>query len=81
MDITAFVTPEVLVCYKILPFGLTNSPALFNRKIRQVLAGLRGVEVFINYFIIHSSNFEDHVQLLRIVLQRFRNVHMTVNAK
>ena len=77
-DVTAFGTPSGLYRYRVLPFGLTNSPAVFNRKIRQVLGDLRGVEVFVDDVLLHTSSFEDHLELLRTVLHRLSDFAMTV---
>ncbi len=68
--ITAFATPRGLYQYRVLPFGLANSPAVFNRRIRQVLGDLNGIEVFVDDVLIHSTDLEEHVKLLRTVLDK-----------
>ncbi|XP_063847238.1 uncharacterized protein LOC135092552 [Scylla paramamosain] len=76
--ITAFANPSGLYQYRVLPFGLANSPVVFNRRIRQVLGDLNGVEVFVDDVLIHSTYLEDHVRLLRMVLDKLRDANMTV---
>ena len=39
-DISAFVTPDGLYHYKIMTFGMKNSPATFQRLINTIIAGI-----------------------------------------
>jgi len=77
-EITAFTSPAGLYQFRVLPFGLSNSPAVFNRVMRQVLQGIRGVEAFIDDILVHSSTFEEHLEVLEEVFQRLKNANMTV---
>ncbi|XGW23594.1 hypothetical protein V3C99_005654, partial [Haemonchus contortus] len=44
---SAFTTPEGLFEFKVLPFGLSTSPAIFQRLMDMVLSELKGDEVFV----------------------------------
>ncbi|XP_076031045.1 uncharacterized protein LOC143019237 [Oratosquilla oratoria] len=77
-QVTAVATPNGLYQFKVLPFGLTNSPAVFNRAMRKVLHGIHGVEAFVDDILIHSSTFEEHLEILEKVLKRLSSVNMTV---
>ncbi|XP_076057222.1 uncharacterized protein LOC143034759 [Oratosquilla oratoria] len=63
-QVTAVATPNGLYQFKVLTFGLTNSPAVFNRAMRQVLHGIHRVEAFVNDILIHSFTFEEHLEIL-----------------
>ena len=39
-EISAFVTPDGLYQYKVMPFGMKNSPATFQRLINMIITGL-----------------------------------------
>ena len=76
--LTAFATPEGLFQYTVLPFGLNNSPAVFNRMMRQVLRGIPQVEVFMDDVLIHTASFAEHLQILDQVFARLEEYHLTV---
>lgn len=63
-----------------MPLGLRNSPSTFQRFMDVTLAGLRGNSclIYLDDCLIFSSNIDDHVKSLRDVLQRFRDVKLTV---
>ncbi|XP_069190416.1 uncharacterized protein [Procambarus clarkii] len=73
---TAFMTSEGLYQFTVLPFGLVNAPAVFNRTMRKVLGGIEGVEIFVDDVLIHSSTWEEHLQLPRQVFSRLQGVGM-----
>ena len=71
---TAFSTPYGLYEFNVMPFGLTGAPGLFQRLMENVLKGLQ-FEICLIYLddvVIFSSTFDEHVERLRIVFQRFR---------
>ena len=57
-----------------MPFGLTNAPAVFQRMMDKVLAGLIGriVMVYLDDIVIYSRSEEGHVQHLELVFARLR---------
>ena len=59
-EISAFVTPYGLYQYKVMPFGMKNSPASFQRLINKVIADLEGCEAYIDDVIIYSDTWEEH---------------------
>jgi hypothetical protein len=72
---TAFCTPEGLFQFKVMPFGLCNAPATFQRLMDMVLAGLQWSNclVYLDDVIIPGRTFEEHMENLQSVLERFRN--------
>ena len=52
-EITAFVTPDGLLQDKVMPFGMKNSPATFQRLVNKVISGLDGVAAYIDDIIIY----------------------------
>ena len=76
MEKAAFVTPQGLYEFHIMPFGVTNAPAVFQRLMARVLSGLNPedgpdfVSVYIDDILIFSWTLEEHLEHLRLVLQR-----------
>ena len=71
---TAIATPEGLFEFNVMPFGLCNAPATFQRLMDCVLAGLHWETclVYLDDVIIIGRSFEDHLCNLRNVFQRLR---------
>ena len=71
---TTFITPHGLYCYNVMPFGLKNTRATYQRlgaKIFQPLMG-KTVEVYINDMLIKSKERLNHVKNLQ---ETFKLLH------
>lgn len=71
---TAFVTRNGLFQFSVMPFGLCNSPATFERLMETVLAGLhfKICLVYIDDIIVFGKTFEETLQNLEYVFQRLQ---------
>ena len=78
-EISAFVTPDGLYQYKVMPFGMKNAPATFQRMMNQCLEGLPGVEVYVDDIVVYSDTWKEHVCRLKAVLDRLKVANLTVN--
>ena len=69
---TAFITRDGLFQFKVLPFGVANGPACFERLMETVLAGLQWkfCLVYLDDIIVYGATFEEHLMRLELVLQR-----------
>ena len=56
-EISAFVTPDGLFQYKVMPFGIKNSHATFQRLINQVISGLTDCDAYIDDVIVYSETW------------------------
>ena len=56
-EVSAFVVDSNLYQYKVMPFGMKNASAKFQRMMHLLLNDLRGCEVNINDMIIYSKTF------------------------
>ena len=80
---TAFATPTGLYEFVVVPFGLTNAPAAFQRAMDDVFKGILGVFVFVflDDIIVASEDPEDHPRHLEAVLERLRGRRLQLKAK
>ena len=69
---TAFCTTEGLFQFKVMPFGLCNAPASFQRLMDLVLTGLQWSQclVYLDDIVVLGRSFEEHIQNLNAVFQR-----------
>ena len=67
---TAFVTRDGLYEFNVVPFGLCNAPATFQRTMDLALAGLKWTVclVYMDDIIIFSKTFEEHLEAVATVL-------------
>ena len=72
---TAFATPDGLFQFKVMPFGLSNAPATFQRLMEKVLRDLHWSTclVYLDDIIIFSRTIEEHVERLGEILFHLRN--------
>ena len=71
---TAFTTGRGLWQFKVMPFGLCNALATFERLMEQVLANLplQTALVYLDDILIPGRTFSHHLANLRTVFQRLR---------
>src|SRR5947207_603078 len=78
---TAFITQFGTYQFKVMPFGLCNAPATFQRLMNTVLDGLlwKFVVVYLDDLNIYSTTFPQHLDHLCIVLCRLREAGLKLN--
>lgn len=71
---TAFTTLEGLFEFTVMPFGLCNAPATFQRLMESVLAGLAREKcvVYLDDVLVMGKTFDEHIANLKEVFSRLR---------
>ncbi|CAF0913458.1 unnamed protein product [Didymodactylos carnosus] len=77
---TAFITHKGLFEFNVMPYGLTNGPATFQRLMDIVLAGFKWqcCLVYIDDIVIFSPTFDQHLIDLNNVLHKIREAELTL---
>ncbi|GFX41820.1 retrovirus-related Pol polyprotein from transposon 297 [Trichonephila clavipes] len=80
---TAFITPEGLYEFKVMPFGLCNAPATFERMMDNLLRHFKWTMClcYLDDIIVFSETFEDHLIRLRLVLKCVQEAGLKLNSK
>ena len=75
---TALRTNQGQFEFIVMPFGLCNAPATFQRLMNKVLADNIGkfIAVYLNDILIFSRNFDEHWQHLRWALEKLREAKL-----
>ncbi|CAL8153331.1 unnamed protein product [Prunus armeniaca] len=80
-ELTAFRTPKGIYCYKMMPFGLKNAGATYQRAMQKIFGDMlhKNVECYIDDLVIKSKRREDHLKDLRMVFNRFQKYQLKMN--
>ena len=72
---TAFATHSGLFQFRVMPFGLCNAPATFERLMDRVLQGLRWSRclVYLDDIISFGTTFDDSLDNLTLIFERLRS--------
>ncbi|XP_024032036.1 uncharacterized protein LOC112094694 [Morus notabilis] len=64
---TSFITDRGLYCYKVMPFGLKNAGATYQRLVNKMFTDQIGktMEVYVDDMLVKSRRSNDHVEDLR----------------
>ncbi|KAL0150131.1 hypothetical protein M9458_054558 [Cirrhinus mrigala] len=75
---TAFITPSGHYEYRMMPYGLSNSPSIFQNFTNEIFKDMlnRFVIVYIDDILFYSPNLEEHQSHFTRVLQRLREHHL-----
>ena len=63
-DITCFTTLYGNYNFKVMPFGLCNAPATFQREMNRIFFDLIGecVFIYIDDLVVFSPSYEQHIR-------------------
>ena len=78
---TFFVTSQGLFCYKVMPFGLKNAGATYQRLVNHMfrLQIGRNVEVYVDDMLVKSQDEGKHLDDLQETFDTLRQYHMKLN--
>jgi hypothetical protein len=81
MEKSAFITPWGVFCYRVMPFGLKNAGATYQRAMTTLFHDMmhREVEVYVDDIIAKSKTAEDHLSCLKKLFDRLRKYKLKLN--
>nr|GLL46496.1 uncharacterized protein LOC109150426 [Ipomoea trifida] len=80
-ELTAFRTPKGIYCYKVMPFGLKNAGATYQRAMQTIFDDMlhKMVECYVDDLVVKSKLRADHLGHLRKVFDRLRKFQLKMN--
>ena len=78
---TSFITSQCLFYYKVMPFGLKNAGATFQRLMNRMFMHQigRNVQVYVEDMLVKSIREDDHLSDLQETFDTFRSYNMKLN--
>ena len=78
---TSFVTSQGLFCYRVMPFGLKNASATYQRLMNRMFTPQIGknVQVYVDDMLVKSRREEDHLKDLKETFDTLRSYNMKLN--
>lgn len=66
-----FITEKGMFCLKVMPFGLKNASATYQRMASKIFVALirEILWAYINDTMVKGKDFEDHTKSLKIVFE------------
>ena len=82
-EYTAFCSRKGLFEWNVMPFGLSNAPATFQRLMNKVLENLQWdiCLVYLDDILVMGKTVEETMQRLELVFQRLRAAHLKLKPK
>lgn len=78
---TAFTTPWGTFCCKVMPFGLKNARATYQRAMTALFHDMihQEMEVYVDDMIVKSHHWKDHLKHLQKLFARLRKYKLKLN--
>ena len=78
---TTFITPWGTFCYKVMPFGLKNAGATYQRAMVTLFHDMmhKEIEVYVDDMVAKSKEDESHVAVLQKLFERLRKHRLRLN--
>ena len=79
--LTAFRTPKGIYCYKVMPFGLKNVGATYQRAMQRIFDDMfhKNVECYMDDLVVKSKQRVGHITDLRQMFERLRCYQLKMN--
>ncbi|KAM2617840.1 hypothetical protein TB1_034202 [Malus domestica] len=81
-ELTAFRTPKGIYCYKVMPFGLKNAGAIYQRVMQKIFNDTlhKKVDCYVDDVVIKTKKRSNHLKNLRMVFDKLRHYNLKMNS-
>ena len=83
MEKTTFITEWGTYCYRVMPFGLKNARATYQRAATTLFHDMRhrDIEVYVDDMIVKSRGRTNHLATLKRFFERIQKFRLRLNPK
>jgi len=81
VDKTTFISESANFCYQVMPFGLKNAGATYQRLMDRIFEKQigRNMEVYVDDMVVKSGTFDQHLNDLTEIFEQLRLYRMKLN--
>lgn len=79
--LTTFITPFGRYYFRVLPFGISSAPEIFQRVMTDLLAKHEGTVLFMDDILVYGDTEQQHDERLHQVLTTIKNAGLKLNQK
>ena len=80
-EVSAFVTPSGAYECLVMPFGMRNAASTFQRLMSKIINNIKGCVVYLDDLVIFSDTWEEHLDILRKILQAINDAGLVINLR
>ena len=77
-ELTTFITPFGRYMFRRAPFGICSISEHYNRRMDEALIGIQNIRKIVDDIIIYDRTYEEHVKHVREVLERCRQIKISL---
>lgn len=80
-EATTFRTPLGIYCYKVMPLGLKNAGATYQRVMKNIFQDMmhKHVECYVDDLVVRSGDHQEHREHLAVVFRQLRKKQLKMN--
>ena len=80
-EISCFVVGGQTYKCHVMPYGMKNAPATFQRLMNKVVQGMSNCVVYLDDVVVYTSDWDTHMSELGTLFSRLSAAHLVVNLK
>ena len=78
-EISCFVANDQAFCCKVMPYGMKNAPATFQRLMNSITYDIPQCVVYIDDLLLFSHSWDDHLQQLKKLFSKLADANLVIN--